>query len=167
MACLSGGRNLNKGYTVNSGYNFNHTEASLGFITQSYNKGLTYGFSAGVPIFNGFYQRRNEKLAKLEVDNADIIVKQQKIALESQLGTAFQSYKTNLELTGVEQSNVMNAKENLNITLAKYKIGTITAIDYRTAQLNYVQALVRYNNAQYETKLYEINLKELAGSLSF
>ena len=152
---------------INSGYNFSHTEASLGFVTQSQGRGLVYGFSAAVPIFNGFYQSRNEKIAKIQVSTADILLQQQKTALDSQLSTAFQSYQTNLELSSVEEKNVAIAKENLDITLAKFKIGIITPIEYRTAQLNYINSLVRYSNAQFQTKLYEIILKSLSGSLSF
>lgn len=152
---------------INSGYNFTRAESSLGFVTQSSGRGLVYGVNASLPIFNGFNQNRNEKVAKLQVENADIVLKQQKIALESQLGAAFQSYQTNLELTKVEEKNTAIAKQNLDITLAKFKIGTITPIEYRTAQLNYIQSLVRYSNAQFQTKLYEISLKELSGSLGF
>jgi outer membrane protein len=152
---------------INSGYNFSHTEASLGFVTQSQGKGLTYGFSAAVPLFNGFYQSRNEKIAKYQLDNAAIVVQQQQVVLSSQLTTTYQSYQTNLQLVKIEETNVAIAKQNLEITLAKFKIGTIIPIDYRTAQLNYVQALVRYSNAQFQTKLSEISLKSLAGSLSF
>lgn len=152
---------------LNSGYNFTHTEASLGFLTQSSSRGLVYGINASVPIFSGFNQDRNEKVAKLQVDNADFVINQQKNALQSQLAMAFQSFQTNLELSKVEEKNTEIAKQNLDITQAKFKIGTITPIEYRTAQLNYVQALVRYSNAQFQTKLYEISLKELSGTLGF
>ena len=152
---------------LNSGYNFTHTEASLGFLTQSSSRGLVYGINASVPIFSGFNQNRNEKVAKLQVDNADFVINQQKIALQSQLAMAFLSFQTNLELSKVEEKNTEIAKQNLDITQAKFKIGTITPIEYRTAQLNYVQALVRYSNAQFQTKLYEISLKELSGTLGF
>jgi outer membrane protein TolC len=152
---------------INSGYNFTRAESSLGFVTQSSGRGLVYGVNASLPIFNGFNQNRNEKVAKLQVEYADIILKQQKIALESQLGGAFQSYQTNLELSKVEEKNIAIAKQNLDITLTKFKIGTITPIEYRTAQLNYIQSLVRFSNAQFQTKLYEISLKELSGSLGF
>jgi outer membrane protein TolC len=152
---------------INSGYNFTRAESSLGFVTQSSGRGLVYGINASLPLFNGFNQNRNEKVAKLQVDNATMVLKQQKIALESQLGAAFQSYQTNLELTKVEENNIIIAKQNLDITLAKFKIGTITPIEYRTAQLNYIQSLVRFSNAQFKTKLYEISLKELSGSLKF
>lgn len=152
---------------INSGYNFSHTEASLGFVTQSQGRGITYGVSASLPLFNGFYQSRNEKIAKYQLDNSNLQVAQLQIALSSQLTTAFKSYQTNLLLTKVEEKNVTIAKQNLDITLAKFKIGTITPIEYRTAQLNYINALVRFSNSQFQTKLNEITLQSLSGSLSF
>ena len=150
---------------INSGYNFTRSEASLGFVTQSSGRGFVYGINASVPIFDGFNQNRNEKVAQLQIDNSDLVINQQKIMLESQLASAFQSYQTNMELTSVEEKNRDIAKQNLDITLAKFKIGTITPIEYRTAQLNYIQSIVRYSNAQFQTKLFEISLKELSGTL--
>lgn len=152
---------------INSGYNFTHSEASLGFVTQSSGRGFVYGFSAAVPIFNGNLQNRNEKIAKVQVENANMTLEQQKRSLESQIGSAFESYQTNLELTKVEAKNLQIAEQNLDITLSKFKIGTITPIEFRTAQQNSLDAKVRYSNALYLTKIYEIMLKELAGNLSF
>ncbi|WP_338375585.1 TolC family protein [uncultured Flavobacterium sp.] len=152
---------------LTSGYNFTRSEASLGFITQSSGQGFVYGVSASVPIFNGFLQNKREKSAEYEVENASITLNQQKLALESQLASFYQSYQTNLELTKIEKENVEIASQNLDITLSKFKIGTITTIEVRTAQQNFIEASVRYATAQYQTKLAEINLKELSGTLSW
>jgi outer membrane protein TolC len=151
---------------VTSGYNFTRSEASLGFITQSSGQGFVYGVTASVPIFNGFLQNKREKAAAYEVENASYLLNQQKLALESQIASLYQSYQTNLKLVSVEEDNVAIARQNLDITLAKFKIGTITTIEVRTAQQNFLEASVRYATAQYQTKLSEINLKELAGTLS-
>jgi outer membrane protein TolC len=152
---------------ITSGYNFTRSEASLGFITQSSNRGFAYGFNASMPIFNGNLQNRNERIAKVQLENANVTLEQQKRSLESQLNAAFASYTTNLELTKVEAQNLKIAAQNLDITLAKFKIGTITPIEFRTAQQNFLEAKVRYSNALYLTKIHEITLKELTGSLRF
>lgn len=151
--------------SISSGYNFTRSESSLGFARQSNGQGLTYGINASMPIFNGGLQNRNEKIAKIQVENSKILVDQQTQMLYSQLSSAYQTYLTNLQLTKLEAKNEEIARENLDITLAKYRIGTIAPIEFREAQLNYVNAKVRNSNAQYEAKVSEINLKELAGNL--
>ncbi|MFH6960081.1 TolC family protein [Flavobacterium aquidurense] len=155
--------------TVNltSGYNFSESQSSLGFTSENSSKGFNYGFNASLNIFDGLNQHRNEKVAKLQIENSQIAIEQQSMILNTQLSTAFQTYLTNLELIDLEEDNQAIAKQNLDITLDKFRIGTITTLDFRTAQLNYVNAKVRYSNAQYEAKLSEIALKELAGNINF
>ncbi|KAF2510604.1 TolC family protein [Flavobacterium foetidum] len=152
---------------LTTGYNFSESQSSLGFTSETSSRGLNYGFNASMNIFDGFNQHRNEKVAKLQIENTQIAIEQQNLILDTQLSTAFQTYLTNLELIDLEEDNEAIAKQNLDITLDKFKIGTITTIDFRTAQLNYVNAKVRYSNAQYEAKLSEIALKELAGNINF
>jgi len=152
---------------LTSGYNFSESQSSLGFTSETSSRGLNYGFNASMNIFDGFNQHRNEKVAKLQIENSQIAIEQQNTILNTQLSTAFQTYLTNLELIDLEENNEAIARQNLEITLDKFKIGTITTLDFRTAQLNYVNAKVRYSNAQYEAKLSEIALKELAGNINF
>ena len=152
---------------VNTGYNFSESQSSLGFTSSAYARGLNYGFSASLNLFDGFAQNRNEKIAKLEIENSKIAIEQQTNALNAQLESVYQTYLTNLDLVKLEDKNEAIAKQNLDITLEKFKIGTITPIEFRTAQLNYINAKVRNTSAQFQAKLSEINLKELAGNLSF
>lgn len=151
---------------LNTGYNFADSQSSLGFTSQASSRGLNYGFSASLNLFDGLNQHRNEKIAKLDIENSTIAIEQQNMILNTQLSTAFQTYLTNLVLIDLEESNEAIAKQNLDITLDKFRIGTITTLEFRTAQLNYINAKVRYTNAQYEAKLSEISLKELAGTIS-
>ncbi|CAM4095028.1 TolC family protein [Flavobacterium antarcticum] len=150
---------------LSSGYNFTRSESSLGFVSQSTGNGLVYGVNARMNIFNGSLQNRNEKVAKINVQNAEIYLEQQKTQLESHLLTAYNTYLTNIQLTELEDKNEKIAEQNLDITLEKFKIGTITTVEFRTAQLNYVNAKFRNNSAQFQAKLSEIALKELAGNL--
>lgn len=150
---------------ISSGYNFTRSESSLGFAAQSTGSGLTYGINASINIFNGGLQNRNERIAKLQIENSQILIDQQLQNLRSQVSSLYQTYLTNLQLTKLEAKNEEIAKENMDITLAKFRIGTITPLEFRDAQLNYVNAKVRNSDAQYQAKVSEINLKELAGNL--
>ncbi|MFE3848423.1 TolC family protein [Flavobacterium sp. LB3P45] len=152
---------------LNTAYNFFESQSSLGFTTQSSARGLNYGFSASLNLFDGFAQNRNEKISQIQIDNSKLAYEQQNLALHSQLAASYQTYLTNLELIALEEKNEVIAKQNLNITLDKFRIGTITTLEFRTAQLNYVNAKVRNSNAQFQAKLSEIALKELAGTITF
>lgn len=152
---------------LNTGYNFAETESSLGFVTQSSSKGFNYGLSATLNIFNGFLQHRNEKIANLQVENTQFLLDKQKQILNTQLTTVFKSYLTNLELKELEAKNEDIARQNLDITLEKFRIGTITTIEFRNAQLNYITARTRHNAARYQAKISEVALKELTGSVTF
>lgn len=152
---------------VTTGYLFSDSESSLGFARTNNSRGLNYGVSASINIFDGFLQKRNENIAKLQIESNEVFIKQQTQAVSSQLISAFQTYMTNLELVQLEAKNVQIAQQNLDITMEKYRIGTITTLEVRTAQLNYVNAIARNSTAQYNAKISEINLKVLAGNLTF
>lgn len=153
--------------SLNTAYNIGETQSSLGFVTQSNSKGFNYGFRASLNLFDGLAQNRNEKIAKIQIESAELAIEQQNVSLNSLLATSYQTYLTNLELIELEEINEAIAKQNLEITLDKFRIGTITTIEFRTAQLNYVNAKVRYSDAQFQAKLSEIALKELAGTITF
>ena len=151
---------------VTTGYVFTDSESSLGFARSNNSRGLNYGVNATINIFNGFLQKRNEKIAKIQIESNDVIIARQTQAVNSQLMAAYQTYLTNLELVQLEAKNVAIAEQNLDITMEKYRIGTITTLEVRTAQLNYVNAVTRNSTAQYNAKISEVTLRELAGNLT-
>jgi outer membrane protein TolC len=153
--------------SLTSGYNFIRSESPFGFIIQTSGQNFNYGIAATMNVFDGFNQNRNEKVSKIQLANTQLQIERQTQTIQTQLASFYQSYLSNLALLELEQKNEKIAKQNLNITLEKFKIGTISPIDFRTAQLNYTNAIIRLTNAELTAKQTEINLKELAGNLSF
>ena len=150
---------------ASTGYNFGRTESSLGFTTNSNSRGWNYGFGASLNVFDGFNQNRNEKIAKIQIENSEVAIAQRTQELMSLLNTTYQTYLTNISLIELEGKNEAIAQENMEITVEKYRIGIIPTIEFRTAQLNYINAKVRHSNAKFQAKLSEIILKQLAGNL--
>ena len=151
--------------SLNSGYNFNKSTSQLGFATSTQSNGLNYGISASVNIFNGFIQKKNERIASIQVMNSTLRLEKTNLNIASQLTSFYQTYVTNLELVRLEEQNLAVAKQNLDITLEKFKLGSVAPLEFREAQRNYVDASARFSNAQFEAKLAEISLKQLTGSV--
>ncbi|WP_443936687.1 TolC family protein [Pedobacter sp. MW01-1-1] len=152
--------------SLNSGYSRTNSTSPTGFNQKFAANGFTYGLTAKINIFNGFMQRQQERNAKIEIDNSTISLNKTKLDIQAQLLSAFKNYTTYLDLTQLEKKNVAIAKQNLDITLAKYKIGTIAPLELREAQRNALDAENRYIETQFQTKLAEILLKEISGNVN-
>jgi outer membrane protein TolC len=50
--------------------------------------------------------------------------------------------------------------------MEKFRLGSVAPLEFREAQRNYIDASARYTNAQYQAKLAEVSLQQLAGTLS-
>lgn len=150
---------------VTSAYTRSRSESAFGFSTHSNVNGFNYGITASVNIFNGFLQRRNERNAEFVIEQAEMQIDKVSRNIEAQLQAAYQSYLTSLELVRLESSNRRIAKENMDITLEKFKLGSIAPVEFREAQRNFVDASTRYSTAQYDAKLAEITLAQIAGTL--
>jgi len=150
---------------LNAGYTFSNSQSALGFATSSRGRGLDYGVTASVNIFNGFNQRRLENNARISIDNAQLVYERTSLNVQSQLASAYQTYVTSLALVQIEKDNQAIAARNLEITLDKFKLGSIATVEFRAAQVNYINATTRFTTAQYEAKLAEVFLRELAGTL--
>jgi len=151
---------------INSGYVFSNSKTPAGFTRTQDTKGLNYGLTASVNVFDGFNQVRRERVAKLQINSADIRVNRTRQQVEAQINSLYINYLSGLDLIRLEQSNVEIAKKNLDISLEKYRLGNITPLEVREAQRNYLDAQTRFFNDQYQTKLAEVSLKEITGTIN-
>ena len=152
--------------SLNSGYSRTNSTSPTGFNQKFAANGFTYGVGASLNIFNGFLQRQQERNAKIDIENSTLNLEKTKLDVSTQLLTAYQNYSTYLDLVKLEQRNVDIAKENLDITLAKYRLGSIAPLELREAQRNSIDAQNRFIEMQYQAKLAEITLKEISGNIS-
>ncbi|TCD27278.1 TolC family protein [Pedobacter psychrodurus] len=152
--------------SLNSGYSRANSTSPTGFNQKFAANGLTYGVTASINLFNGFLQRQQERNAKIEINNSTLNLNKTKLDVNSQLLTAYENYSTYLGLIKLEQRNVDIAKENLDITLAKYRLGSIAPLELREAQRNAIDAKNRFIEMQYQAKIAETTLKEISGNIN-
>jgi outer membrane protein len=151
---------------INSGYERSRSTSPTGFNQKFRANGFTYGLTASVNVFNGFLQRQNERNAKVQINSSELSLEKTKQDVNALLISTYQNYLTNLDLLKVETGNVELAKQNLEITFEKYRLGSISPLELREAQRNSINAIIRFLDAQYQAKLSEINLKEVSGTLN-
>lgn len=128
-------------------------------------EGPTAGISVSIPIFKGFDIAKKISNARLGADNSKLeynIVYQD---IKANLIKEFNSYQNNLKMITFEIESKESAFLNLEAAMEKYRLGSLSGIEFRDFQLSYLDASVRKLNALYQTKLSEIYLQLLAGNL--
>jgi outer membrane protein len=151
---------------VNTGYNFTNSKSPSGALLSQNARGLNYGLTASINIFDGFNQSRRETNAKIQIENSELTAKQIKLGIDAQVNTLYVNYLSGLDLVKVWQDNVTIAKRNLEISLDKYKLGNITPLEIRQAEENFINAQVQFFAAQYQAKTAEISLKQITNNIN-
>jgi outer membrane protein len=148
-----------------TGYTVNDSKNPAGFARAQNTRGFNYGLTATINIFDGFNQWRRERNAKLQIENAELRAKQMQQDIEATITNFYVSYTSGLDLIKLGQVNKELAKKNLDLSLEKYRLGNITPLEIREAQRAYLDAQSRFTQAQYQSKLAEVTLKQITNSI--
>ena len=155
--------------SFNSAYNFSRTNNDVALNPAlpifNQNKGLNYGISAAVPIFNNFNNRRLIRQAELDIQYQQLIYSNQRSQLNVAVINAFNEYEQQKKALALEEENILLAKENVNIALEVYRLGASTFIQLREAQKSLEDAYNRLIAARYNTKVSETELLRLKGEI--
>lgn len=159
-------RTLNKPrITGISQFNAQRTDNGSGFVLNNTQAGLTIGAGLVLPLYTGGNIKRQIEVARLQAEQANLRVEAQRIMVASELDNQVAFFQTQQQVLGLEEDNVKNARENLNVSTERFRLGQTNALEVQTAQNSLEQALARRNLVQYNLKATEIQLRFLAGEL--
>lgn len=148
---------------LNGSYGYTHYNYSNGSLDQQRNWGPSAGITLGFNIFDGFNRRREQKNARIRINNQELQTDRQKLYLQSDFANMWVAYQNNILLAELEKESLENAQLNHDIAMERYLIGDLSGIQLREAQVSLLNAEQRLVNAQYRTKLYEISLMQISG----
>jgi len=155
--------------SFNSAYNFNRTDNKT--VINPFqplfnqNHGLNYGFTATIPIFNGYITRRNIRAAELDIEYQQLFYQRSAAQIFTDVSTAYRDYTLHRETLALEEENIKLVRENLFIARERYRLGITTFLEMRTAEQSLADATIRLIQARYNTKVAEIELLRLRGDL--
>lgn len=127
--------------------------------------GLNAGVNLSWNIFDGGRTKTNVTNAKIALETQEIQKLQQEQQLERDVNNAWETYQNALFSLQVQEHNVITNKLNFERTNEQYKLGQVTSIDFRQAQVNLIKAELNMSNAKYSAKNLELQLLQLAGIL--
>lgn len=151
--------------TMSTGYNYALSTYETGSYKNQTVNGLNYGLTFGVNIFDGFNQRRSIANSNIDIQNKELRYLEIEQGIRADLLTIYNGYSNNLRLIKLEEQNLATATENLDIALERYKLGSLSGIDLREVQKSLLDAKDRLLAIQYQTKLAEISLKLISGTI--
>lgn len=150
---------------LNASYNYGTASAQSGFVLNRQSNGLAYGISATFNIFNGFNKQRNIENITININQQQKRIKEIRQELTASLSKTYMNYINNRELVDLESENLSVARENAEVALERYRLGSSNALELREAQNNALDAAIRLLEARYNTKIAYIELKRLSGTI--
>lgn len=151
---------------LTAGYSYNRSESGAGFIELNQTDGLNYGVTTRLNLFDGFNTSRRVQNAQIRLKNQKLALEDQQQRVEAGLSAEFKNYVNSLELVDLESANLTYAEQSLDIALERFRLGSINSIELREVQRTLISAESRLIQAQFEAKLAETELQRISGRLT-
>lgn len=129
------------------------------------NRGLNYGLTASIPIFNRFTVKQQIRQAELSVDYSRLQLENQQSIVNTNVLNNYRTYIAQKQIVAVNDSSVVLARENLNIERERYRLGATTFIELRQAEENLANAVFSAITTRFNLKIAETELLRLRGEL--
>lgn len=127
----------------------------------------TLGFTAGVTlrynIFNGRQIKREIENRQLDVRSSEIQLQSIQQEVETEVQNVYARYRNTLSQLDLADINVETAQRNFDNSNEAFRLGQISSIELREAQINLLNEMLRRNNLSFAAKQFELSLMVLSG----
>ena len=127
--------------------------------------GLNAGLNLSWSIFDGGATKTRVANAKIALENQQILLEQQKVTIQNSLKNTWENYRNQLFILKSQEKNIQTTQNNFDRTQEKYRLGQVTSIEFRQAQINLINSKTAANNAKFDAKLIELLLLQLSGDI--
>jgi outer membrane protein TolC len=138
-------------------------------VTSFASQSITDGFGAGVSLrwslFDGGRGITTVKNAKIQTENEAVFKNQVINEVRRDIANASGNYENRLSVYELLSKNVETTGANFERSNERYKLGQITSVELRQAQINLLNARITKSSAKYQAKLAELELLQLTGQL--
>lgn len=147
----------------NAGYYYSSSLSSAGSVLSNRSFGPQLGANINIPVFQAGDIKRQINLSKIGVEKAEYSFESLKLESGTEFLNALTLFENNKNLLSIEKENYQLAKENIEISLQRMRLGEATSLEVRLAQQDFEQSATRLINFLYNLKMAETRLKQLTG----
>ncbi|MCX6272824.1 MAG: TolC family protein [Bacteroidetes bacterium] len=151
------------GFRAAYGYYENETQAA--FIKYNQLVGPQFGFTAGMPLFDGFNLNRKIRNAKVMMENEQIRNTDDQQRVLAALIKTYNENQKSLQIILLNREGISLAQKNLKIALEAFQAGMISSLQLREAQQGLFNAESSLFEALYLAKEKETELLRISGLL--
>ncbi|MCH8234238.1 MAG: TolC family protein [Bacteroidetes bacterium] len=152
------------GLTASYGWTKNDFDAASNFIDQRIT-GPNAGINLSWNLFDGGATRTRVQNARIALESDRISREKTLQQLYRDLNNAWTVYQTALFVRDAQKKNLETNRRNFERTLEQNKLGQVTSIEFRQAQVNLLNARLSYNQAKYAAKNAELVILQISGNL--
>lgn len=152
------------GLTGSYGWNKSQNPATS-FLAQLNSTGLNAGLNLSWNIFDGGATKTRVANAKIALENQEILKEQQLETIDNTIKNTYELYQNTLFILEAQKQNEITTQNNFDRTEERYRLGQVSSIEFRQAQINLLNTQNAVSNAKYDAKLIELELLQLTGDL--
>ena len=149
-----------------TGYNFTRYDYPWEANYYSQLNGINWGFGLTWNIFSGLETNRKISNAKLDAENSKLAYLDIENEILGDLDLLYNTYRNSIIVTFFETESAEVARNSLEIAMERYRLGSLSGLEFREYQNKYLDAINRKLSALYQAKVSEIGLRLMAGELT-
>ncbi|WP_189359402.1 TolC family protein [Algibacter mikhailovii] len=146
------------------GWNRNNNNAAA-FVATSTNTGLSGGLNLRWNLFDGGNTITRVKNAKINLEAQEIRKEEVLVTIERDFNNAWGNYQNRLEIYYLQEDNIKTSQNNFDRTQEKFRLGQVSFVEFRLAQVNLLNAEITRNRAKYFAKIAELEMLQISGEL--
>jgi outer membrane protein TolC len=116
-------------------------------------------------IFDGGRSLNDLRNAKISYQNEALFKSQIEQEVARDIANAKGNYDNALAIYNMQEQNVLTNRSNFERSEEQFKLGQVSSIEFRQAQVNLLNAITIRNLAKYDAQLAEYQLLQLAGQI--
>ncbi|WP_292002011.1 TolC family protein [Chlorobium sp.] len=150
---------------LQAGYGLSRTTEGIDVGLADTEPGVSAALTLSYNLFNGFQTAITVENARIALLNRNIYLQKASDLIDKKTSDLFHAYRNSREILRFKESNIESAELNFRRTKELYVLGQATGTTFREAQLNLVNARKSIAAARYESKMLELQIMRLAGTL--